>query len=155
METIEQLKFARIYTMGRLSQVKDDAWDKQPTGFNNTIRWNVGHIYCSLEDFTAQVLPSYVPHHQEWQTLFDRGTSPATWEGQVPSNDELVTALQEQMPRIVEALEGKLDQELPEPLKIGKMLTMGTVDAVIQFALWHEGVHAGVIHGLNRAIGNN
>lgn len=82
----------------------------------------------------------------------ERGTSPAMWEGQVPSNEELVAALQEQMPRIVEALEGKLDQELPEPLKIGDMLSMGTINAVIHFALWHEGVHAGVIHGLNRAI---
>ena len=152
METIEQLKFARIYTMGRLSQVKDDTWDKQPTGFTNTIRWNVGHIYCSLENFTSTVLPAYEQRHQEWQALFARGTSPANWEGQIPSNEELIASLQEQMPRIVEALEGKLDHVLPEPLKIGDMLTMGTANAVIQFALWHEGVHSGVIHGLNRAI---
>ncbi|MFS0690228.1 DinB family protein [Sporosarcina sp. 179-K 8C2 HS] len=153
MATIEQLKFARMYTMGRLSQAKEDAWDKQPMGFNNTIRWNVGHIYCTLESFTSTVLPTYKPQHQEWQALFARGTSPVNWEGQVPSNEELIAALEDQMPRVVEALEGNLDQTLPEPLKIGDMLTMGTVDAVIQFAVWHEGLHAGVIHGLNRAIG--
>src|SRR3954449_4224612 len=95
METIEQLKFARIYTIGRLSQVKDEAWDKQPTGFNNTIRWNVGHIYCSLENFTSTVLPTYEHKHQEWQSLFARGTSPANWEGKIPSNEELIAALQE------------------------------------------------------------
>jgi len=153
METIEQLKMARMYTMGRLSQAKEDAWDKQPNGFNNTIRWNAGHIYISLEQFTARALPSYEPQHNEWGTYFGMGTSPAKWEGQVPSKEELLAALQEQLPRIVEALEGKLGEVLPEPLKIGNMLTMGTVDAVIQFSVWHEGVHAGVIHGLNRAIG--
>lgn len=153
METIEQLKFARMYTMGRISQVKEDAWDKQPAGFNNTIRWNIGHIYCSLENFTTTIMPSYEPQHTEWNVLFERGTSPAKWVGQIPSDEELLGALQEQMPRVVESLEGKLGDVLPEPLKIGDMLTMGTVDAVIQFALWHEGLHAGVIHGLNRATG--
>lgn len=153
METIEQLKFARMYTMGRLSQTKEDAWDEQPTGFNNTIRWNVGHIYCTLEQFAAMVLPSYEAQHTEWDAFFAMGTSPAKWEGQAPSNEELLTAVKEQMPRVVEALEGKLDQTLSEPVKIGDMLTMNTVDAVIQFTTWHEGLHAGVIHGLNRAIG--
>lgn len=153
METIAQLKFARMYTMGRLSMTKEDAWDVQPTGFNNTVRWNAGHVYCTLESFTAMVIPSYEPHHQEWQKFFVRGTSPAEWEGNPPSKEELEAALQEQLPRIVGELEGKLDEVLPEPLKIGDMLTMDTVDAVIQFALWHEGLHAGIIHGLNRAIG--
>lgn len=152
MSTIEQLKFARMYTMGRLSQAKENAWDKQPTGFNNTIRWNVGHIYCSLENFIATVLPSYEPQHKEWNAFFERGTSPAKWEGQAPSKEELLVALQEQLPRVVQALEGNIDQVLPESIKIGDMLTMGTVDAVMQFAIWHEGLHAGVIHGLNRAI---
>jgi hypothetical protein len=153
METIEQLKMARMYTMGRLSQVKEDAWDKQPNGFNNTIRWNAGHIYISLEQFVASAVPSYEPLNNEWGAFFGIGTSPVKWEGQAPSKEELLAALQEQLPRAVEALEGQLDLVLPEPIKIGEMLTMGTVDAVIQFSLWHEGVHAGVIHGLNRAIG--
>ncbi|MCM3709515.1 DinB family protein [Sporosarcina luteola] len=153
MSTIEQLKFARMYTVGRLSQVKEDAWDKQPAGFNNTIRWNVGHIYISLEQFAAKVLPSFEPQHNEWEAFFGMGTSPAKWEGQVPSKEELLAALQEQLPRVVQALEGSLDQVLPEPIKIGDMLTMGTVDAVFQFAIWHEGLHTGVIHGLNRTIG--
>lgn len=153
METIEQLKFARMYTMGRLSQANEDAWDKQPTGFNNTIRWNAGHIYILSEQFAAKVLPSYETKHSEWNAYFGMGTKPANWEGQTPSKEELITALQEQTPRVIEALEGKLEEVLQEPLKIGDMLTMSTVDAVMQFALWHEGVHAGVIHGLNRAIG--
>jgi len=153
LETIEQLKMARMYTMGRLSQAKEDAWDEQPTGFNNTVRWNAGHIYIMLEQFTAKALPSYEPQNNKWGAFFGIGTSPAKWEGQAPSKEELHAALQEQLPRVVEALECKLGEVLPEPLKIGNMLTMETVNAVIQFSLWHEGVHAGVIHGLNRAIG--
>ena len=138
--------------MGRLAQVMDDVWDKQPTGFNNTIRWNVGHIYCTLENLTSVILPSYERENVEWNAFFEKGTSPAAWEGQIPSNEELIAALQEQMPRIVGALEGKLDQVLPEPLKIGDVLTMGTANALIQFAAWHEGLHIGVIQGMNRAI---
>ena len=150
METLNQLKFARIYSLGILKTVKEEQWDVQPEGYNNTIRWNAGHIYSSMEAFVKQAVPEYEPVHPEWAVFFARGTKPADWKGDVPTGEELLTALAEQPGRVTEALTGKLSHKFPESLKIGNIHEMATVDAVIQFAVWHEGLHTGIISGLSK-----
>ncbi|MEI4769905.1 DinB family protein [Psychrobacillus sp. FJAT-51614] len=151
METLNQLNFARIYTLGRIKQSKESAWDIKPSGFNNTIRWNVGHIYVNGEILTQKAIPSYEIVHPEWSPLFVPGTSPDEWDIEPPTIEELITALKLQSDRIKEAIEPNLHNQLVESMSIGNMLQMDTVDALVQFMVWHEGVHAGIIHALNRA----
>lgn len=151
METLNQLNFARIYTLGRIRQVKEIAWDIQPPGFNNTIRWNVGHIYVNSEMLTQKAIPSYEIVHPEWISLFVSGTKPNDWDMEPPTSDELVSALQEQTERIKAVLDQNLSTILEESMSIGNLHEMKTVEALVQFMVWHEGVHAGIIHALNRA----
>ena len=150
MEILNQLSFTRMYTQGRLKPVKDGQWDIQPEGFNNTIRWNVGHIFTSMESFIQNVIPTYEPVHPEWIPLFKGGTNPTDWTVEPPTNEELLSALADQLARVKEILTGKLDQKLPEVMKIGKFHEMATIEAVIQFAVWHEGIHSGIIFALNK-----
>lgn len=151
METLNQLNFARVYTLGRISQSREAAWDIKPPGFNNTIRWNVGHIYVNAEVLTQRANPTYEIVHSEWLPLFVPGTSPDRWELEPPTKDELVQALEAQTERLKSALENKIDNLLLEPMAIGNLHQMDTVNGLIQFMVWHEGVHAGIIHALNRA----
>ena len=150
METIGQMKFARIYTNGRLQSVKDEQWDIQPEGFNNTIRWNVGHIYVSMESFIKQCVPTYEPVHSEWMPLFKGGSKPEDWTVNPPTKEELLIALAEQPSRVEEILTEKLDH----PVRFGALARhaddLEAEGAVIQFAIWHEGVHAGTIYALNK-----
>lgn len=152
METLNQLDFTRIYTLGRISQVNEASWDIQPTGFNNTIRWNVGHVYVNAEFFTQKAIPSYEVVHPEWLPLFVPGTKPSEWDMEPPTAEELVSALKEQTERIKAVLENNLSNILIESMSIGSLHEMKTVQALVQFMVWHEGVHAGIIHALNRAI---
>ena len=151
METLNQLNFARIYTLGRIRQVKEIAWDIQPPGFNNTIRWNVGHIYVNSEVLTQKAIPTYEIVLPEWISLFVSGTKPNDWDVEPPTSDELVSALQEQTERIKAVLDQNLSTTLEESMSIGNLHEMKTVEALVQFMVWHEGVHAGIIHALNRA----
>ncbi|WP_313893181.1 DinB family protein [Psychrobacillus sp.] len=151
METIKQLNFARTYTLGKLRQSNEAAWDIQPKGFNNTIRWNIGHIFVLVEKLTQKAIPTYELEHAEWIPLFAPGTTPKGWEVEPPTNEELVNALKNQSERIKAALEGNLQNVLAEPVSIGKYHQMNTVEAIVQFLSWHEGVHSGIIHALNRA----
>ena len=151
--TLKQLNLARTYTLGRLKQSKEEAWDTKPAGFNNTIRWNAGHIFVSMETLVQKALANYTPVNPEWIPLFVTGSSPEGWEGNVPSNEELLAALKAQPARVMAALEGNLGNTLAEPMSIGPIHTMETAEAVVQFAVWHEGIHAGIIDGLNRVTG--
>jgi hypothetical protein len=150
IEILNQMNFTRLYTLGRLEQSADAEWDSQPTGFSNTIRWNAGHIYVTLEYFIHLVDKEYEIVNAEWIPLFVRGSSPAIWEGDIPSNEEMVIALTEQTSRLTKVLAGRLEEPLEKPISFGKH-TLETIGAVILFAIWHEGVHTGMIDGLNRA----
>ncbi|WP_342599739.1 DinB family protein [Psychrobacillus sp. FSL H8-0483] len=151
METLSQLNFARVYTLGKVKQSKETAYDIKPSGFNNTIRWNTGHLFATMETLTKRAIPSYEPMHPEWFPLFVPGTSPGSWEVEPPTMDELVRALEEQPERIKAVLKDNLQNSLTEPMAIGKFHQMETVEAIVQFMVWHEGIHAGIIHALNRA----
>lgn len=150
MEILNQLNFTRIYTQGRLQSINEEQWDIQPEGFNNTIRWNVGHIFTSMESFIQNAVPTYEPVHPEWIPLFKGGTNPTDWTVEPPKNEELLSALADQPARVKEALAGKLDQKLSEAINIGKFHEMTTIEAVVEFAVWHEGIHAGIIFALNK-----
>ncbi|CAM3237295.1 DinB family protein [Filibacter tadaridae] len=152
IETLNQLNFARAYTFSRLEKSLESAWDTQPNGFNNTIRWNAGHIFVSMETFVQKAVSGFEAVNPGWIPLFTTGSSPEGWTWEAPSNEEILKALQEQPARIVEALGGKLSNSLDEPMAIGKMIALETVESIIQFAVWHEGFHAGIIDSLNRVV---
>ncbi|MDS9470759.1 DinB family protein [Sporosarcina pasteurii] len=141
---------SRMYTIGRVKRVEDSKWDYQPAGFNNNIRWHAGHIFVIVETFLQKSVKSYEPKYPEWIPMFDDGTSPSDWGEDVPSGEEILAALREQMDWVIPFIEDKLDGKMDEPLVIGDdIMTFSTIDGIVQFLSWHEGTHAGVIHALN------
>ena len=147
METIEQMKFARGYTLGRLSKLEGADWDRVHPGFSNNIRWNAGHIFVSLENFAKMIAPDYEIEQPEWAGLFNTGTSPVNWDEEGPSKEEILSALKVQTDRIAGALGEKLDARLGRPLEIAGQ-EMDTGEKLLQFAVWHEGIHAGILNAM-------
>lgn len=139
-----------MHTIGRVKRVADSKWDFQPAGFNNNIRWHAGHIFVIVETFLQQSVKSYKPQKPEWIPMFDDGTSPQEWGENVPTGEEILAALREQMDWVIPFVEEKLNEEMDEPLVIGEdIMTISNIDGIVQFLSWHEGTHAGVIHALN------
>ncbi|MDV6379102.1 DinB family protein [Sporosarcina sp. GW1-11] len=152
MGAIQQLSMARGYTLGRIKGVSEDAWDVQPAGFSNTIRWNVGHIYVTVESLLSRAIQAYEKNHSDWSEFFAPGSSPAAWQSTPPTTEELVGALKEQGERVSQLMESSPVQALESPLAIGKLITLETVEDVLRFLAWHEGIHSGLINGLTRVI---
>lgn len=151
IETIQQLRLARMYTIGRVKRVEDDKWDFQPKGFNNNIRWHAGHLFVTIETFIKQGMPSYEPINPEWVKYFDDGTDPEQWDADVPTGAELLAALREQLDWIIPFIEEKLDGDMAEPLEIGNdVMMIPSIQGLVQFLAWHEGIHSGVIDSLNK-----
>jgi hypothetical protein len=94
---------------------------------------------------------AYEMVNQKWGALFATGTRPAEWEGDIPSAEEIIEALQEQMGRIERHFAATLDQEAAQSVKIGP-LEMTTIDAILQFVTFHEGMHTGIINTLTKVI---
>lgn len=82
--------------------------------------------------------------------FFATGTSPAAWEGDVPSVQELIIQLQDQLARIKEIPVESFNQRLKTPF-----LGQETFGELANFALFHEGIHLGQMQAMKRIIKAN
>lgn len=118
-----------------------------PDGFNNSVLWHLGHIVQITERvvFGMTGEPQTLP--ASYAALFEKGTKPADWTGDVPSGETIIAQLKEQENRIKEVFTGKFDTPVKEnPFKAG------TVAEVIQSNLIHTGIHAGHISAMVKLL---
>ncbi|MCT8140306.1 DinB family protein [Anaerobacillus sp. CMMVII] len=142
----KQLQFVRDHTLKVMAGVTEEMADITPEGFNNTIRWNLGHIYFVLEVFAFEKneLPTKMP--EDFSKLFAPGTSTADWEDTtLPTINELTLLLQDQQGRIKATLENHLHENSKNPIVTKSGLKLVTVAEFLNFNLFHEGVHVSTI----------
>lgn len=151
MEAIKLFKYSRKSTLILLNNTEEKIWDIQPEGYPNNIRWNAGHVYVTAEDFLKDADENYEVIRPEWDQLFLDGTRPSEWGDEVPSKDEIISALEEQEERIDKFFKSKLQNKASEVRDVNGTL-LDTVDASLQFVTWHEGIHLGVTKSLRDAL---
>jgi hypothetical protein len=81
--------------------------------------------------------------------LFNRGTSPADWKGEVPTLEELTTQLKDQLTRIKEIPDAYFEEKLKQPF-----FDLHTVGELALFSNFHENYHLGQIHAMKKVIEN-
>ncbi|HZG85766.1 DinB family protein [Paenibacillus sp.] len=148
---LSQAEVVRAITLQAVESMREEEADVQPEGFNNTIRWHLGHIYLVQErlafhyaGFPVDVPPSYID-------LFGNGTKPSDWTVEPPSLAELGVRLQEQPGRIRTLLGEKLLEPPAIPFQRfnGKLDTIG---AIVGYSLYHEGLHMAAIKQLKKSF---
>ncbi|MBU5441239.1 DinB family protein [Paenibacillus sp. MSJ-34] len=147
-----QLRFVRNNTMRQAAEIGDEQSAIVPVGFNNNIKWNLGHIYVAQEKF-AFILTgetSNMPDH--YPGLFGPGTKPGDWDDGVPPMRELMQLLESQTDRIEQALEMRLKDQIEQPYTTSTGLTLSTVEELLSFCLYHEGMHFDAIKTMKRLI---
>lgn len=144
-------KVLRQIVIGQLQGISEDQFDVQAKGFNNTIRWNVGHMVYWMDKYAALSfgLPSAIPPHYE--SLFGSGTRPSEWTMTPPSKEELTERLMAQLSRLSELQPEWLDLKLQSPYIMGPFQFM-TSGELFNFALMHEAIHLGIISSQLKAI---
>lgn len=150
---IQHMRFVRKRTLASLDATTEEMADHKPAGFLNTIRWNFGHIYVSQEKLMATFMGEEPALPGEYVLLFNGGTSPDEWPEQVPSLEQLRHELHAQTERLIDAYQGRLSEEGKEPFNLGGGVVFHTLDEVLNFTIWHEGLHQGTISALKRAQG--
>lgn len=148
---LTQVDIVRSLTLQEVQSLHEEEADVQPDGFNNTIRWHLGHIFLVQERlvFRHAGFPLDVP--QPYIDLFANGTKPTEWKSDPPPLDELGCRLTEQPVRIRTLLGEKLSEPLAVPFSRfeGKLDTIG---AIIGYTLYHEGQHLAAIKMIKRRL---
>lgn len=141
------LDMNRSRTLATAENVTERQADIIPDGFNNNIRWHLGHILVTLERMAFRLIGEPLGLPDELVNMFVNGTKPADWVTPPPDLATLRRLLEEQPGRIRERLEGRLT----EPLKVTfKDLTR--LDEALVFGISHEATHAGFIWALKKAV---
>ncbi|KMJ58055.1 hypothetical protein AB685_14670 [Bacillus sp. LL01] len=148
----KQMQFVRNRTIAALDATTERLADEMPGGVRNSIRWNLGHIFVSHD---TVLYPFIGKEHQVpelYLELFGMGSSPLNWEAEAPSLQELREYLVAQPTRIQKDFAGKLEEPIRQPFKLGNY-ELRTVGELLNFAIWHEGLHQGTINTIKRAVG--
>lgn len=151
MESMKLFKYSRNSTLILLPQIDEEQWDIQPENWPNTIRWHAGHIYAEAERFMHDADNQYEVTRPRWMDLFLDGTRPSEWEGDIPSKEEIIEALREQIDRFDAFFEGKYTNPATEVRDLHGTL-LDTPDSALQFLLFHEGIHLGSMKALRLAM---
>jgi uncharacterized damage-inducible protein DinB len=149
----DQFEFARNITLQVAQGITEENADLTPNGFSNTLRWQLGHIYVSVEGIVfhfAGEMPNLPVGYME---LFNTGTKPSEWNITPPSVEEMLPLLTEQVKRVKETFGGRLDEKLAQPLPIGP-LKLETIGELLSFASFHESEHIGIVKSLKNALKN-
>lgn len=141
----------RQIVIGQLQSLSEDQFDIQSKSFNNTIRWNVGHMVYWMDKYSAIAFgsPSAIPH--QYEALFGSGTKPSEWTIAPPSKEELTELLIAQLSRFSELTPEMLDRNLQSPFIMGPFQFM-TSGELFNFALMHEAIHLGIISSQLKTI---
>lgn len=145
-------KLVRQMVMKQVEAIPEELFDIQPTAFNNTIRWNVGHIVVSLNGLLSRggfILDIKLP--ENYYSLFLTGTKPSDWTVTPPSKEELLKLLNEQLQALSEISPNALENVLEPALQLGHM-KFETLGDLFNFATIHESMHANTISCLARVI---
>ncbi|PKR78387.1 hypothetical protein CEY16_01115 [Halalkalibacillus sediminis] len=153
-ELFAQLMFIRNRTLSMLDATDEKFLDEQPDGFNNNIRWNLGHIFVAQEKRIHNVLGAEPEMPANFFESFNRGTSPSDWGSNVPTLIEIRKHLSDQPHRMKEKLTGRTKDLGVEPFDVTEDYSMKKIEEVVHFMIWHEGLHQGVIIGLKHAHGD-
>jgi hypothetical protein len=145
--TIKNFEMTRNFFLKHVKSVDEKIADIQPEGFNNNIRWHVGHVLLTAEYFLFDfpVKTTFLP--TDYIDLFNKGTSPAEWTGEVPTLEVLIVQLNDQLERMKEIPEARFNEQLEKPL-----FDFKTYGEKANMALFHEAYHLGQMHTIKRII---
>jgi hypothetical protein len=147
----DQFEFARMITLKVADGITEDYADVIPSGFSNSLRWQLGHIYASVEGILFHFANEKVNLPDGYLELFNTGTRPADWNVNPPKLEEIIPLLSEQVGRVKETFQGRLDEKIAQPLPIGP-LKLESIGELLSFVSFHESEHIGMIKSLKNAV---
>lgn len=142
-----QLKTYRSEVLDAVENVTLEETEIIPTGFNNNIRWNLGHIYLDQYLWIQAVTKEKNSVSEEFNKWFGFGTSPSDFSEDTPSLEDLKQLLRSQPDTIKEAYGNRLEVEY-KPTEMG----MHTIEQVLIRTIFHEGMHLQAIIDLIKGI---
>ena len=154
---LEQIKFARRYTLMLLIQTDLTDWFRVPPAGVSHIGWQVGHLAMAQYRLTLERVRGARPEDDAliapaFLGLFSRDSVPREDASHYPPADEILTVFERVHDQVLREVAALPEVELVQPVLKPHRLVFTKGEALLWCA-HHEGVHAGQIGLLRRQLG--
>ncbi len=154
---IEQIKFARAYTLTMLADIDESDWFVMPAGAPTHIAWQVGHIAMAEYGLALFRQRGRKPEDMDlmssvFRKLFSRGSVPDMDAAKYPSPAEIrqtFDRVHEQALLEITTFTAEQLSQPCDPPTVGPATNMGA----LLLCPMHEMVHVGQIGVLRRLMG--
>ncbi|MGG1659276.1 DinB family protein [Brevibacillus sp. NRS-1366] len=144
---LQQLQDYRGETLHAIEGLNEASANIVPAGFNNNIRWHLGHIYLDQYLWITHLTKETTPIPAGFKEWFAYGTKPADWQAPPPSLTTLRQLLAEQPQQIRTMYGERLEEEFPATES-----GMCTIAQVLVRTIFHEGLHLANITDIRRFL---
>ncbi|MBB6730398.1 DinB family protein [Cohnella zeiphila] len=148
---VHSAQTVRQLVLQQVQAIPEELYDIQPAAFNNTIRWNIGHIIFWMDSYRSLSFSEKSALPPSYAAFFNSGTKPSDWTGAPPSKEELLGQLTRQLDGLAELPLSALNEPFPSPLQMGP-LTFRLAGELFNFGLLHEAIHLSVIGSMLKVI---
>ena len=156
-EALDQIDFARRYTLERLDGVPQSDWFTVPPGGVSHVAWQAGHLALTEYRICLARLRPRTPEDEalmpidSYMKLFGAGTNPGP-AAEYPPAAEIRAALNRVHARVMDELASYPDADLDLPPLIPHPLCATRI-ASLRYGPLHEMIHCGQIAMIRRMLG--
>jgi hypothetical protein len=156
---VEQVKFAREYTLSLVADFSPAEWFQMPPGATTHVAWQIGHLAMAeyglclfrqrgRKSEDLELMPS------KFRKQFSRGSQPEAEAGQYPAASELLATLDRIHQQCLKEMVAFPAEQLSEPIDMPYAAYPTKLGALL-FCSHHEMLHAGQIGLLRRLLGKS
>jgi hypothetical protein len=147
---IERLKKTRMFLLGIINDLTAEQLNKIPTGFNNNIIWNLGHLIVSQQGlcYTRSGQKSIVD--EQLILSYKAQTKPTDF-----ISEEEIARIKTLAVSVLDRLDEDYTENLfsnYEAFNTRYDVAITNIDEAINFLLFHEGLHMGYIMAMKKSI---
>jgi hypothetical protein len=158
MDTIQRLILgmdnARRFSEGLLAAFKTpEEWTHQLFPGANHALWFAGHLATVDNSFLKRTTDQGI-EKPEYAAMFGRGSKSTGNPADYPPPEEVLAFMRDRRKVMMEAIAKYTDADLPKPLPPGSPPFLPDFGQLFAFFAWHEGVHAGQVSMIRRALGH-
>lgn len=147
---IEQLKKIRLFLLDLIKGLSVEQLNEIPTGFNNNIIWNLGHLVASQQGLCYMRSGIKPAVDENLLAGYRAQTKPDAF-----ITEEEITQIKHLCVSALDQLEDDYNASIFSdytPFTTRYDIAITTIDEAIDFLLFHEGLHMGYIMAMKKSI---
>lgn len=155
---LQQIQFARTYTLSLLGDIEDADWFAMPAGAPSHLAWQVGHIAMAQyglclfrirgrQEIDTELMTS------SFRKLFSKGSTPDADAGKYPPPAEIRGTFDRVYEHVMKELPGIAEASLNDPVDMPYVEGYPNKLGALLLCSHHEFLHAGQIGLIRRLLG--